>query len=94
MEDKVEKNIAIFKKRKFCQLGVVFIVIPVVILMQSLESLEMGPEIVSYGQILGVGVIGALLLFSFYNWRCPACNKYLGKSGIPKFCPKCGEQIA
>ncbi|MGC8774745.1 MAG: hypothetical protein ACP5R6_05750 [Chlorobaculum sp.] len=36
-----------------------------------------------------VVVIGALV-FSFKNWRCPACDKYLGRSMNPHFCWKCG----
>lgn len=36
-----------------------------------------------------VVVIGALV-FSFRNWRCPACNKYLGRSLNPHYCWKCG----
>src|SRR5688572_23865545 len=38
-------------------------------------------------------VIGALG-FSFYNWRCPACNRYLGKTVNPKFCSKCGTTLS
>ena len=29
-------------------------------------------------------------LFSLINWRCPACNKYLGKNLGWKHCPRCG----
>ena len=38
-------------------------------------------------------VIGGVL-FSLFNWRCPACNKYLGKSISPKYCQKCGVQLS
>lgn len=34
--------------------------------------------------LLGAG------LFALYDWRCPACEKYLGKSINPRRCPKCG----
>ncbi|NTV66985.1 MAG: hypothetical protein HGB06_04760 [Chlorobaculum sp.] len=34
-------------------------------------------------------VIG-VLVFSLTNWRCPACNSYLGKLMNPRYCPKCG----
>lgn len=37
-------------------------------------------------------VVGALV-FSFRNWRCPACDKYLGKGIGPRFCPKCGVAL-
>jgi DNA polymerase II large subunit len=39
-------------------------------------------------------VIISVLAFSFLNWRCPSCNKYLGKAINPKFCSKCGTQLA
>lgn len=35
----------------------------------------------------------ALVIFSLKNWRCPACDRYLGKEFNPSFCPKCGEEI-
>ena len=41
------------------------------------------------GRVDVVLVAGALI-FSFRNWRCPACNRYLGKQYSPKFCSKCG----
>lgn len=40
--------------------------------------------------ILFTGGIG----FSLFNWRCPACKKYLGKSINPKFCSKCGAALS
>jgi hypothetical protein len=46
-------------------------------------------------QTIGMGffifVVGALM-FSFRNWRCPACDRYLGK-GTPSYCPKCGVEL-
>jgi hypothetical protein len=41
---------------------------------------------------LGLLVVGAVV-FSFMNWRCPACNTYLGKGMNPHFCPKCGVAL-
>ncbi len=40
--------------------------------------------------VLFTGGVG----FSLYNWRCPACNKYLGKAINPKFCVKCGAALS
>jgi hypothetical protein len=31
--------------------------------------------------------------FSLYNWRCPACSRYLGRTINPKFCLRCGAQL-
>ena len=33
-----------------------------------------------------LGMVG----FSLVNWRCPACNRYLGKQMNPRYCSKCG----
>jgi hypothetical protein len=35
----------------------------------------------------------AALIFSFLNWRCPACKGYLGKAISPRFCAKCGAVL-
>lgn len=42
---------------------------------------------IAFALILGT------LVFSLLNWRCPACNKYLGKGISPAFCPKCGAPL-
>ncbi|MGL5676431.1 MAG: hypothetical protein ACRDDX_08450 [Cellulosilyticaceae bacterium] len=34
-------------------------------------------------------LIGMLVVFTLINWRCPHCNKYLGKGRSPKYCPRC-----
>ena len=46
--------------------------------------------------VLGIAfaLIISILIFSFVNWRCPSCNKYLGKAINPKFCSKCGVQLS
>ncbi len=38
-------------------------------------------------------VLVGLVAFSFFNWRCPACQAYLGKGWNPKFCVRCGEPL-
>ena len=31
--------------------------------------------------------------FSFFNWRCPSCNSYLGRAASPTFCGRCGFRL-
>jgi hypothetical protein len=31
--------------------------------------------------------------FSFFNWRCPSCNKYLGSDINKRICKKCGIRL-
>ena len=49
-----------------------------------------------FGQSLAVvaplfaAVLIGTAVFSWWNWRCPACNRYLGRSGAKKVCGRCG----
>ena len=45
-----------------------------------------------FAPLVLVAVVGALI-FSLRNWRCPACDRYLGKGASPRFCPKCGVPL-
>jgi hypothetical protein len=47
---------------------------------------------VSIAQLLPLFVLAAfgLLGFSLWNWRCPACHKYLGRGLGPRHCSSCG----
>ncbi len=38
-------------------------------------------------------VVAAMLVFSLRNWRCPACDRYLGRSTSMRHCPKCGVAL-
>ena len=33
------------------------------------------------------------VIFEGRIWRCPACDKYLGRAFNPKRCPKCGIEL-
>jgi hypothetical protein len=51
-----------------------------------------GFPLAAVGPLLAVFVIGALL-FSLKNWRCPACDRYLGKVWNPRHCHSCGVAL-
>jgi transposase len=38
------------------------------------------------------GIVG-VVLFAFKSWRCPACNRTLGKTMSPSFCARCGVPL-
>jgi hypothetical protein len=52
----------------------------------------LGLPIAVVGPAFAVLVVGAIV-FSLRNWRCPACDRYLGKGINPRFCPKCGAAL-
>jgi hypothetical protein len=42
---------------------------------------------------LQVMVIAAFFGFTSVNWRCPSCNKYLGRNINKQGCRKCGTRL-
>jgi hypothetical protein len=73
------------------------LVVPMVAILLLLVLLDGKQEVFGIPlRIAGPGAIGLMLVgvvFSYRNWRCPACNKYLGKDISPKFCSKCGVDL-
>lgn len=85
-----------FKKRKKKQFLLAIPMIPSILLvafMQDFESqfIEGIPNI--YLLFVALVIIIAGLIISIFNWRCPSCNKYLGKKFNPKFCSNCGVEL-
>jgi hypothetical protein len=43
---------------------------------------------------LPLGMLAAVLIVvSFFHWRCPACDGYLGRQLWVKTCPKCDAEL-
>jgi rubrerythrin len=51
-----------------------------------------GASTVIVGGTFAIAVV-ILIAFSRRNWRCPACDSYLGKSTSMKHCPSCGVTL-
>jgi hypothetical protein len=45
-----------------------------------------------WGPVFTLVIIG-LLLFIYFDWRCPACKGLMGDVFQSKFCPKCGYKF-
>jgi len=77
----------------------IILTVPMIIGMIVIVIMGENPEFAIPGipvMYLMFGIIGFYIfaiIFSLKNWRCPACNKYLGKGMSPKFCQKCGVKL-
>jgi hypothetical protein len=84
-----------FKKKRIRQIMAVG---PIILAFIALLSVEGNPTAI-FGLppntvlTISFALIISVLIFSLFNWRCPSCNKYLGKAINPKFCAKCGVQL-
>lgn len=86
----VEDFAARKRKQIFASLPIAGIVILFIIAGEDQSILSVQPEI--WVPIAMIFII-ATLLFSFRNWRCPACSKYLGRGFGPAFFPGCGVAL-
>lgn len=88
-----------FKARFIRQIIVAILLLPAIFVFVFVEK-EQG---VALQQYLGlesaallygaVGLVAVGLAFTLWNWRCPACNKYLKKEIYPKHCSGCGVEL-
>ena len=91
-----QQVMAEFRQRRTRQLIVCVPVIAAIIPLVMLE--DAGPAGLwgiptSVVGAVCIAVIVAVLVYSLVNWRCPACNKYLGKGINPRYCRNCGTQL-
>ena len=80
-----------FARRQKRQIAVAAVIFLGVISMMIMR--DRSPIASPVGLTMFIGAFVAILIFSFQNWRCPACQKYLGKGGFPRFCPRCGVPL-
>jgi peptidoglycan/LPS O-acetylase OafA/YrhL len=80
-----------FAKRQRRQLAVAAVIFAGAILVMIMRNRS--PLESPVGLALLIGAMAAILIFTLQNWRCPACEKYLGKGGFPRFCPRCGVAL-
>jgi hypothetical protein len=92
----VEKNIQEFKKRRKNQLmaWIPFVAVILGAAWQGHHPKQIPSGFLgrNFGVIFLLYIV-ALVVFSFRNWRCPACNGYLGRGINPRSCPSCGVQL-
>jgi hypothetical protein len=77
-----------YKQKRKLQM---WVTIPLVLSIFILP--QVAPNLVDANGWIIVLPVAAALAFSFYNWRCPACKAYLGRSWNPKHCQHCGIEL-
>ena len=96
MQERDPRIVEEFQRRRKRQL---IVTLPLVVLVFTI--LVMGDRGGSFGGIScsslaipAFAVLIGLIIFSLKNWRCPACNGYLGKAISPRFCSRCGAPLS
>ncbi len=49
----------------------------------------------SKGKLFGaqIACIAVFIVYTSYNWRCPACSAHLGSNLFRRGCTKCGARL-
>ena len=85
-----------FLRRRRSQLVLAAVLAPIIVAavmyQRGVAGTILGVSAHVAGSIFLALAVGALL-FSFRNWRCPACSKYLGRTINPRHCPNCGVEL-
>lgn len=71
-------------------IDIILIVLCVLVVILFFAAGETGKVLLAY-IAFALAVIGVILMFMF--WRCPYCNRYLGRSYGKKYCPHCGRKL-
>lgn len=94
-DDKLD-IVAEFKKRRRRQLIAVlpFLVAAFAMFMIPGEDADQLHGLATIVMVcICIAVMIAVAVFWWFNWRCPACKSYLGKSMNPIFCQTCGAKL-
>ena len=92
-KQEIKYQFAAKRRRQLMVAGPLIIMIILLATVNESTGLVLGSIPVSFfTPVFILAVLGALA-FSLKNWRCPACNKYLGKAFNPSFCSKCGVRL-
>ena len=81
-----------FGRRRRRQLMLVALLIPALIWLSWVMEHSGQVSKQAQGPIV-MALVVAALAYSWKNWRCPACNRYMGKSAFLSFCPACGVPL-
>jgi Mn2+/Fe2+ NRAMP family transporter len=80
------------RTRQFIAIVATVILVLLVAMLYKRSDLfgEFSKNTLAFAQIL---VILAFINFTAFNWRCPACKKYMGNDMNPRGCKKCGARL-
>lgn len=95
--DREERIIAAFRRVWHRQLATVIPALGALLLVFFGMSDRKGELLGLVGEDwaqIGLAIIVGVVIFSFFNYRCPACNSYLGKGLLPSYCRHCGVRLS
>ena len=88
----IMKDFRVRQSRQFFAMSITVLFMVFFVLLYKRPDLfgEMSKQSIFAAQVV---FIAAFIGFSAVNWRCPACNKYLGPDINRRICRKCRTRL-
>jgi heme A synthase len=88
----IEKDFRVRQSRQLFAMAITLLLLIFLVLLYKRPDLfgEISKHSIFAAQVV---LIAAFIGFSAVNWRCPACNKYLGPDINKRICRKCRTRL-
>jgi rubrerythrin len=91
-----QRNMAVFarkKRNKYIVTVAMFIIVIAALIARTYPGFSIAGVSGDAIGFIAVGIVVLLIIYSSFDWRCPACKNILGRSMNPKRCPSCGVKL-
>ncbi len=91
-DSQIAREFGVRQSRQFLAIAVTLFLLLVLALLYKRPDLfgEFSRNIIFAAEM---AIFAAFTGFSAFNWRCPSCNKYLGRNINSRICKKCGSRL-
>ena len=88
----IEKDFRVRQSRQHFAMAITLLLLIFLVLLYKRPDIfgEISKHSIFAAQVV---LIAAFIGFSAVNWRCPACNKYLGPDINRRICRKCRTRL-
>ena len=88
----IAKDFRVRQSRQLFAMAITLLLLIFLVLLYKRPDMfgEISKHSIFAGQVV---LIAAFIGFSAVNWRCPACNKYLGTDINRRICRKCKTRL-
>lgn len=90
--EQIIRNFRVRQTRQYLGIAVTLVLLVSLVLVYRRPDIfgEISKRIILFAQMI---CIVAFVVFSSLNWRCPACNRYLGNDIARLSCRRCGARF-
>ena len=84
-----------FQRRRRRQIWLLVLGLPFLVVLAGFRAMpaQLNNAVAGGLGLAAIGYVAFACVFSLWNWRCPACGRWLGNQLSPARCRKCGVNL-